>query len=293
MASGSRIGRRRRKWVGWQDHPYGGYGCAVASRDEIVAFLDDHLDAGGYPDALPVGLQVIGAEEVRRVATGVSASLELFERAAAEGAQMLIVHHGLFWSSEPRRIGARERARLRCLFEHDLSLVAYHLALDAHPEVGNNALICRALGLTDPVGFGVHGDRTIGFLATADPPLTPARAARPRARRDQPGAARLRRRARRRSGAWRSSRAPPPQDVLPAADAGADCFLTGEPREPVMAQAREAGIHFVAAGHYATEVFGVRALGDLLARRFGVEHVVHRRPEPDLSRLREIPRTDC
>ena len=72
------------------------------------------------------------------------------------------------------------------------------------------------------------------------------------------------------------------QDVLPAADAGADCFLTGEPREPVMAQAREAGIHFVAAGHYATEVFGVRALGELLAQRFGVEHVVHRRPKPDL-----------
>ena len=82
----------------------------MASRDEIVAFLDDHLDAGGYPDALPIGLQVIGATEVQRVATGVSASLELFEGAAAEGAQMLIVHHGLFWSSEPRRIGERERA---------------------------------------------------------------------------------------------------------------------------------------------------------------------------------------
>ena len=251
----------------------------MASRDEIVAFLDDHLDAGAYPDALPIGLQVIGAGEVRRVATGVSASLELFERAAAEGAQMLIVHHGLFWSSEPRRIGERERARLRCLFDHDLSLVAYHLALDAHPEVGNNALICRALGLTDPVGFGVHGDRTIGFLATADPPLTlPELLDRVRAEiNPEPLVFDAGPEAIGRVAVISGAAA---QDVLPAADAGADCFLTGEPREPVMAQAREAGIHFVAAGHYATEVFGVRALGDLLARRFGVEHVFIDVPNP-------------
>jgi dinuclear metal center YbgI/SA1388 family protein len=251
----------------------------MARRDEIVAFLDEHLDAGGYPDALPVGLQVVGAPEVRRVATGVSASLELFERAADDGAQMLIVHHGLFWSSEPRRIGERERARLRCLFDHDLSLVAYHLALDAHPEVGNNALICRALGLIDPVGFGVHGDRTIGFLATADPPL-PLAGLLDRVRAEinpeplvfDAGPASIRR------VAVISGAAA--QDVLPAADAGADCFLTGEPREPVMAQAREAGIHFVAAGHYATEVFGVRALGELLAQRFEVEHAFIDVPNP-------------
>lgn len=270
---------RRRKGVGWQDHPDGGYGWGVAGRDEIVAFLDDHLDAAGYPDALPVGLQVPGAAEVTKVATGVSASLELFERAAAEGAQMLIVHHGLFWSSEPRRIGDREKARLRALFDHELSLVAYHLALDAHPEVGNNALICRAVGLVDPVGFGLHGDRTIGFLATADPPLSLAELLdRVRAEINpaplvfDAGPAAIRR------VAVISGAAA--QDVLPAADAGADCFLTGEPREPAMAQAREAGIHFIAAGHYATEVFGVRALGELLARRFGVEHAFIDIPNP-------------
>ncbi len=265
--------------MGWQDHPDGGYGFGVAARDQIVAFLDDHLDAAGYPDALPVGLQVTGAAEVAKVATGVSASLELFERAAAEGAGMLVVHHGLFWSSEPRRIGERERARLRCLFDHDISLVAYHLALDAHPEVGNNALICRALRLVDPVGFGRHGDRTIGFLAAADPPLSLAELLdRVRAEiNPQPlvfdaGPDEIRR------VAVVSGAAA--QDVLPAADAGADCFLTGEPREPVMAQAREAGIHFVAAGHYATEVFGVRALGELVAARFGVEHVFIDVPNP-------------
>ena len=269
----------RRKRVGWQDHPFGGYGWVVARRDEIVAFLDDHLDAGGYPDALPVGLQVIGAVDVRKVATGVSASLELFERAAAENAQMLIVHHGLFWNSEPRRIGARERARLACLFNHDLSLLAYHLALDAHPEVGNNALICSALGLVDPVGFGLHGDRTIGFLATADPPLELAGLLdRVRAEINpyplvfDAGPASI--------GRVAVISGAAAEDVLPAADAGADCFLTGEPREPAMAQAREAGIHFVAAGHYATEVLGVRALGDLVAQRFGVEHTFIDIPNP-------------
>jgi dinuclear metal center YbgI/SA1388 family protein len=236
----------------------------VAARDEIVAFLDDHLDAAGYPDALPVGLQVTGAAEVTKIATGVSASLELFQRAATEGAQMLIVHHGLFWASESRRIGDREKARLRVLFDNDVSLVAYHLALDAHPEVGNNALICRALGLVDPAGFGRHGDRTIGFLATAEPPLSLAELlSRVRAEiTPEPlvfdaGPAAIRRIAVV-SGAAA-------QDMLPAADAGADCFLTGEPREPAMAQAREAG---------------VRALGGLLASRFGVEHVFIDVPNP-------------
>ena len=99
--------------VGWWDHPFGRYGTRVAGRDEIVAFAGGLLQADAYPDALPVGLQVTGADEVTRIATGVSASLELFRRAADAGAQMLIVHHGLFWNSDPRRIGARERARLR------------------------------------------------------------------------------------------------------------------------------------------------------------------------------------
>jgi dinuclear metal center YbgI/SA1388 family protein len=251
----------------------------VASRDEIVAFLDDHLDAGGYPDALPVGLQVTGAAEVTKVATGVSASLELFERAASEGAQMLIVHHGLFWSSEPRRIGERERARLGSLFDHDLSLVAYHLALDAHPEVGNNALICRALGLVDPVGFGVHGDRTIGFLAAADPPLSlDELLERVRteinpeplvfdAGPEQIGTVGIV------TGAGGFA-------LHEAGPLGLDALVTGEPSEPVMGEAREYGIHFMAAGHYATETLGIRRLGELVADRFGVEHEFIDVPNP-------------
>jgi dinuclear metal center YbgI/SA1388 family protein len=251
----------------------------VATRDDIVAFADSLLDVEAYPDALPVGLQVTGAEQVTRIATGVSASLELFQRAADAGAQMLIVHHGLFWRSDPVRIGPRERARLRSLFDADLSLVAYHLALDAHPDVGNNALLCRLLGLDGLEPFGKAGARTIGFIGTAAPPV---------------GLDELLARVRREispdplvfdAGPERIGRVAvisgaAAGEIQAAADAGAHCFVTGEPREPAMAQAREAGIHFVAAGHYATEVFGVRVLGDLIARRFGVEHVFLDVPNP-------------
>jgi len=251
----------------------------VAQRDEIVAFADGLLQADAYPDALPVGVQVAGAERVTRIATGVSASLELFRRAADAGAQMLIVHHGLFWKSDPRRIGPRERDRLKALFDADLSLVAYHLALGAHPDVGNNALLCRLLGLDDLEEFGRVGDRTIGFIGRAEPPITLDELVsrvrkevlpKPLVFADGPDTVA---RVAIISGAAAG-------ELEAAADAGADCFITGEPREPAMAAAREAGIHFVAAGHYATEVFGVRVLGDLIAGRFGVEHVFIDLPNP-------------
>jgi dinuclear metal center YbgI/SA1388 family protein len=262
-----------RNRVGWQDHPDGGYGCPMADRDAIVAHLDKLLDPGAHPDHLPVGLQVEGAADVTRVATGVSASLELFRRAGEAGAQMLIVHHGLFWDGESRRIGARERDRLRALFDHDLSLCAYHLALDAHPRVGNNALICAELGLLLGEAFGV------GFMCEADPPLAIddllARvrdriAPAPLVFRDGPAVV----------GRVAVVSGAAARDTAAAADAGADCLLTGEPREAVMMDAREAGIHVIAAGHYATEVFGVRALGEEIAARFGVEHVFIDLPNP-------------
>ena len=245
----------------------------MAARDAIVAHLDELLDVGAHPDHLPVGLQVAGAAEVTRVATGVSASLELFRRAGEAGAQMLVVHHGLFWDGESRRIGARERARLEALFAADMSLCAYHLALDAHARLGNNAIICAELGLERRQPFSV------GFLAAADPPLPFAdllARVRDRIAPDplvfESGPATVSRVAVVSGAAAREAQA--------AADAGAECLITGEPREPVMMEAREAGIHVVAAGHYATEVFGVRALGEELAARFGVEHTFIDLPNP-------------
>ncbi len=247
----------------------------MAHRDELVEFCSRLLEIERYPDGLPVGLQVPGAEEVTTLVSGVSASLELFRRAADEGAQMVLVHHGMFFGSGPRPpIDRREKARLKALFDADLSLVAYHLALDAHPQVGNNAILCRLLDIGRVEPFG-----GIGMIGRLDPAVTPDEllaqvqaSITPEPLMFRDGPERIARMAVISGGAAGY--------VAAAADAGADCFLTGEPREQVMNEAREARIHFIAAGHYATEVFGVQALGDLLAERFGVRHVFIDLPNP-------------
>jgi dinuclear metal center YbgI/SA1388 family protein len=245
--------------------------AVVASRDEIVAFLDAELDARGFQDSLPVGLQVTGTARVTKVVTAVSASLELFRRTAAAGAQMAIVHHGLFWDRDSRRIGPHERERLRTLFDADVSLVAYHICLDAHPVLGNNAILCARLGLDGLEPFAEHRGRTIGFVGRAEPPIA-AGELLARVRRevsDSPLAFM--------EGPERVARVAvvsgsAADDFLVAAGDGADAFVTGEPSEPTLQRARELGLHFIAAGHYATEVFGVQALGALVAERFGVKH---------------------
>src|SRR6187549_2513672 len=118
----------------------------MARRDEILAFAAEYLELDAYPDYGPMGLQVAGSGEVAKIACGVSASRELFERAGQGGAQLLIVHHGLFWDRDPRIVDGLMRGRLQALFAYDLTLASYHLALDAHSEVGNNALLAAELG---------------------------------------------------------------------------------------------------------------------------------------------------
>ncbi len=125
-------------------------------RDAVVLHLDELLEVEGWTDYGPNGLQVVGADEVRKVCVAVSASLDVFERAGAAGAQMLVVHHGLLWDNAERVIGRLARRRLEALFRHDLSLVAYHLPLDAHPELGNNALLLRLLGVERHEGFAAE-----------------------------------------------------------------------------------------------------------------------------------------
>jgi dinuclear metal center YbgI/SA1388 family protein len=251
----------------------------MASRDEIIAYLDELLDSRAFEDYGPNGLQVVGAAEVETVVTGVSAHLELFERAAGEGAQMVLCHHGMLWHKQPLQVDAQRRARLEALFAADMSLAAYHLPLDAHPEVGNNALICERLGLDVGKPFGAHGGRPIGFLGHAAEPLARAdliercRAAfdrEPLAFEHGPDQVRT---VAVMSGGAASS-------LQEAADLGADAFVTGEPSEPALADSRERGITFIAGGHWATETFGVRRLGDLLADRFGVQHRFVAVPNP-------------
>ena len=136
----------------------------MANIEEIVAFLDDLLEPASWEDYGPNGLQVPGSTEVRRVVTGVSAHLELFERAAAAGAQLVLCHHGILWDFHPRAVDRGMKRRLATLFDADMSLAAYHLPLDAHPEVGNNALICAALGLERGEPFGEAKGRRIGWI---------------------------------------------------------------------------------------------------------------------------------
>ncbi len=237
----------------------------MAHRDEIVAFANELLDVGSYPDYLPVGLQVVGADEVTTIACGVSASRELFEHTAALGAQMVIVHHGLFWERDPRVVDATLKSRLKALFDGDITLVAYHLALDAHPELGNNALLARELGVELDSAFDVgHG----GSLAEPLSPDAFTGRVRDALGGREPlaflyGPSEIRRVAIVSGGG---------AGLLPAAAAaGYDAFLTGEPAEPTMMAARELGIHFIAGGHYATERLGVQALSRRLAEQFDLD----------------------
>jgi dinuclear metal center YbgI/SA1388 family protein len=252
----------------------------MASRDEIVAFLDDLLDAPNWPDYGPNGLQVPGADEVELVVTGVSAHAELFDRAVAAGAQMVLCHHGILWDKAPRTISAAHKHRLRTLFDADLSLLAYHLPLDAHPEVGNNALICAALGLERGEAFAEHRGRAIGWIGHAagndlstDELVERATAALGREPLVFAEGPPLVKTVGIVSGGGAGS-------LAEAVGRGLDAFLTGEPSEPAMADAREGRIHFLAGGHYATETFGIRRLGELVAERFRVEHRFVEVPNP-------------
>jgi dinuclear metal center YbgI/SA1388 family protein len=242
----------------------------VAATAEIVSYLDELLDASSFEDYGPNGLQVPGAAEVELVVTGVSAHRELFERAAAEGATLVLCHHGLFWNAQPVALTGGLKGRLKTLFDSDIALAAYHLPLDAHPEVGNNALICAALGLERGEPFGHHRGRPIGFVGRSEglafeelrERCAAAFGQEPFAWAAGPDTVRSVGIV---SGGGASS-------LAEAVARGLDAFLTGEPAEPAMADAREAGVHFIAAGHYASETFGVRRLGELVAERFGVEH---------------------
>jgi dinuclear metal center YbgI/SA1388 family protein len=246
----------------------------MAPTAELIAYLDELLDPGAFDDLGPNGLQVPGPAQVQRVITGVTAQRALFERAIAAGGELVLVHHGLFWSFQPTGLTPMLAERLRPLFKHDVALAAYHLPLDAHPEHGNNALLATALGATAHDPFD-----GIGRAATFADPVPAAelfaRVAAVTGR--EPlvfdGGPELVRRLAIISGGAAGR--------LPAAiAAGFDAFLTGEPKENVMADAREAGIHFIAAGHYATETFGVRRLGELLAARFDIEHLWVDLPNP-------------
>jgi dinuclear metal center YbgI/SA1388 family protein len=237
----------------------------VARRDQIVAFADQLLDVAAFPEYGRPGLQVVGADDVTKLACGVSSSREMFERAAAASAQIVLVHHGLFWRNEPLVVDRRLKGRLEALFAGNLTLLAYHLALDAHPELGNNALLAHRLGARRESAFA-----EIGAGARFEEPIeveelaTRLREATGR----EPlvfvgGPERVERVAIVTGGGGTR--------LIEAAHEGYDALVTGEPEEPALQTARELGIHFLAGGHYATETFGVQALAARLADEFALD----------------------
>lgn len=239
---------------------------------EIVAWCDGTLEAARFADYGPNGLQVVGAERVERVAGAVSVSLEAIERAAAENAQMLLVHHGMFWQGADPRIGTLERRRLEALFQNDIALVAYHLPLDAHPTLGNNARLAALLDLARTAPFAEHRGHPIGLMGelpeAGDVEELAARLgqhlhARPLVFRggDHPA---------RRIGIVSGGGA---RDIRAAHAAGLDTHITGEPTEDAPYLAAELGVHLIAAGHYATETVGVQALLAAIAEHFDLPTV--------------------
>lgn len=246
----------------------------------LVAELDELLDADAVADYCPNGLQVEGSRHVERVVTAVSASRALFTRAVDRGADAILVHHGILWngSEAPRLVGAfRERVRL--LLANDVSLIAYHLPLDRHLELGNAAQLARRLGLAELEPFGEHRGTSTGVCGIFPEPVRAeelfAAVAEATGREPQ---------------VFEGSRGEiasvgivtggAEREYHQAVAAGLDAYITGEATEWVLHQAAEDGVHYIAAGHYATERFGVQALGRWIAEQFGLEVEFIEMPNP-------------
>ena len=238
-------------------------------RQALIDYLDELLDARGVKDYGPNGLQVEGAQDIEHVVCGVTASLELIEAAAARGAQALLVHHGILWGGTPTITGSFGR-RVKALLDSNINLLAYHLPLDRHMEVGNGARAAARLGLTDLAPFGQHKGITVGVRGRVDTGTTIE------ALSERAGAA---------LGGSHVTTFPfgparietvgivtggADKDLPQAVAAGLDCYITGEVSEYVMHYAKEEGIHFIAAGHHATERWGVQALAERMAADNGL-----------------------
>lgn len=240
------------------------------ARDDLAAYLGDYLEIEEGSDYGPNGLQVEGVAEIHRIVTGVSACLELFQEAAKAEAQGILVHHGIFWDGMPYPLVGFQGRRVRALIENGLNLFAYHLPLDRHAGLGNNALAAEAFGLVDREPFATHKGLPIGFRGRFETPVSLEELVRTceqvyeREPLVHPGGGHAIRSLGIVSGGAE-------KELYQAIDAGLDAYVTGEVSEWVMNVAREAGIHFLSAGHYATERLGIRTLGEHVAQRFGLD----------------------
>jgi dinuclear metal center YbgI/SA1388 family protein len=232
-------------------------------RDDLVQYLSDYLNITAFKDAGYNGLQVEGRPEIRKVVTGVSACRELFQKAIEKNVDAIIVHHGILWDFERLPYKGSYKARVKMLLEHELNLLAYHLPLDAHPELGNNAQLLKILAVQNPTPFGEYHGNLIGFQGELHKRAADIfEVVRTRINPDAlilPYGPDLIRTVGIISGGGQ-------KELRQAIDAKLDLYITGEASEYNFHLAKEEEIHFIAAGHHATERFGVRALGEHLSK---------------------------
>lgn len=246
---------------------------------QLDNFCADYLRVSDFKDYCPNGVQVESVVEVESIVSGVTASLALIEAAIEARADTILVHHGYFWKGESEAITGFKGRRIRALIKNNLNLLAYHLPLDAHPEVGNNAQIARIMGWEVQGTFASVGLHDIVFHSELQAAITLDELTESLAEKlnTKPlsiaSSDKLIRRI-----AWCTGAAQSYIDQ--AADRGFDVFISGEVSENTFHYAKECGIHYIAAGHHATERYGVQALGRLVAERFGLQHQFIDIPNP-------------
>ncbi len=246
---------------------------------QLCDFCDDYLRVDDFDDFCPNGLQVESTDEVNHIVAGVTASLDLIEAAVAAKADTILVHHGYFWKGEALPLTGFKGRRIRALIKNDINLLAFHLPLDAHPQVGNNTQLARVMGWDVKDSFGSVGLHDIVLSGELESAMTLDELSTSIAERldTQPlaisaGDGTIQ------SIAWCTGAAQSYIDQ--AAERGIDAFISGEVSEQTFHYAKEAGIHYIAAGHHATERYGVQALAALIAERFGVQQQFIDIPNP-------------
>ncbi|MDX6017637.1 MULTISPECIES: Nif3-like dinuclear metal center hexameric protein [Shewanella] len=247
-------------------------------REELKQYLHEFLQLDQFRDYAPNGLQVEGKAEIRKIVTGVTACQALIDRAVEAGADALLVHHGFFWKNEPEVLTGMKQRRIKTLLLNDINLFGYHLPLDAHPMLGNNAELGRVLGVIEPEAVETVAQGLL-WQGVLDSPMTAKDLS---AMLEQclgqvplhlDGGDRSIQKL-----AWCTGGA---QDYIDTAAAlGVDAFISGEVSERTFHSAVEQGIHYFSAGHHATERFGIKALGEHLAHEFALEHEFIDIPNP-------------
>ncbi len=240
----------------------------MSSLNRLVAYTNHLLSIDKFKDYAPNGLQVEGKPEIHRLVSGVTASMDLIDAAIEQKADVLLVHHGWFWDKENPCIVGMKKHRLQKLMQYDISLLAYHLPLDAHPTLGNNAQLAELFdftteGIMDTQGVGNYG-RLHEYISLEDFAKKVEKTLNRQPLFISGGDHAIRR------IAWCSGGAQ--SWIYKAIELGVDAFISGEISENTVHIAKESGIHYIAAGHHATERYGVKTLGDHLAAKYGLVH---------------------